>query len=136
MRNLKHPKGQCLVYCFLIDMLPLGNVIRSYGISFHCYADDTQIYISVTLKDSSQILKVECGSTAIKSWMTQNYLQLNTGKTEQTTCPKQLQTQFKAVCFDGLVFPQILLLKQSKDYPLLCFNQYVKSVTRIELFLI
>ena len=83
MRNLKHPKGQCLVYCFLIYMLPLGNVIRSYGISFHCYADDTQIYISVTLKDSSQILKVECGSTAIKSWMTQNYLQLNTGKTEQ-----------------------------------------------------
>ena len=95
-------------------MLPLGDDVRSYGISFQCYADDTQINISVQSKESSQILKVECSLTAIKSWMTQNYLQLNKGKTEQTIFgPKQLQTQLKAgsLCFDGLVFQHSAYVK-------------------------
>ena len=32
---------------FAMDIIPLGDVIRSFGIGFNCYADDTQLFIPV-----------------------------------------------------------------------------------------
>ncbi len=62
--------------------LPLGNIIRKHGVSFHCYADDTQLYIFSWPGETHQIEKIMECIVDIKNWMTNNFLLLNSEKTE------------------------------------------------------
>ena len=65
---------------------PIGAIARKHNLSFHLYADDTQLYVTFSPKDKSDmeaaIAKVEGCITDIKGWMSSNFLKLNDEKTE------------------------------------------------------
>lgn len=65
-------------------MLPLAK-IEYHNISYHSYADDTQLYISVSPYDSTPLHSLSDCIQQVNQWMGQNFLQLNAEKTEVKT---------------------------------------------------
>ena len=63
-------------------MLPLGQILQNFNINYHSYADDTQLYVSLSPDDCSPAdVLCQC-LEEINSWMRENFLQLNEDKTE------------------------------------------------------
>ena len=63
---------------------PVASIIRSHGISVHCYADDTQLYITFKpgLTEHEALCKLESCIAELRVWMNKNRLKLNDSKTE------------------------------------------------------
>lgn len=88
---------------FILYMLLLGKVISRLGISFHCYTDDTQLYMKTDTHSSSSSSSSLSTTTLtaclveIREWMNHNFLQLKSSKTEAILIGSPHQTRSSTI---------------------------------------
>ena len=76
------PQGSTLgPILFALYVAPLGPLVESQGVTFHQYADDTQLYIALDSVEECLDALSACADR-VNMWFLNNFLMLNTSKTE------------------------------------------------------
>lgn len=69
------PQGSVLGPVLLsLYLLPLGSAFRAHGISFHCYADDLQVYLTLRRKRATLLKALFVCLDGIKARMAKTFL--------------------------------------------------------------
>ncbi len=62
-------------------------IIHPHGISYHCYVDDTQLYLSFQPDDPTIAARISGCLADSSAWMKEHHLQLNLAKIELLVFP-------------------------------------------------
>ena len=85
LQHCNVPQGSVLGPTFFSDYIsPLSNIFNKWGVSFHSYADDTQIYIPFQpgVNEDEVINRLTRCIHEVRIWMAENFLKLNDDKTD------------------------------------------------------
>ena len=95
--SYKVPQGSVLApVLFTLYATPLsGAIISSFDINHNIYADDTQIYMSLSVSNAKESLaiKLQHCLMGVSAWMTGSKLKLNPSKTEFILIETKLQRE-------------------------------------------
>ena len=78
------PQGSVVgPFGFTAYSAPRGKICQKYGVSYHFYADDSQLYMSFSPEDEDEARQtMEACIAEVKEWMQRNHLKMNDSKTE------------------------------------------------------
>jgi len=81
---------------------PIGHVIESYGIGYHQFSNDTQLFFAVDTADSADLTCVTGCSDAVRLWFLESDLLLNGDKSESVVIGTAAQLKSATTAFTSV----------------------------------